>query len=159
MYNWGKVFKEELNAPIVFDGNIVLYPSIENLKDYFSWRMDDCHINNLYDTTYWALVKKGQMEEDTRKQLIGKLQKDKNDILHEMGINYNNEPLIFKRGLVLFRIAKKALIKDIKYSIDKLIYEGDDLIIQTLKENDSVVVCHENIIKADFWNKDIVNFD
>lgn len=116
-------------------------------------------MTNLYNTTYWALVNKGQSEEETRKKLIGKKQKDENDMLYGLGINYNNEPIIFKRGLVLFRVAKKTSIKDIKYSVDKLMYEGDDLIIQTLIENESVVVCHENIIKADFWNKDIVNFD
>lgn len=39
-----------------FDARIVLYPGIEDLRAYLSWRQVDCHINNLYNTTFWALV-------------------------------------------------------------------------------------------------------
>lgn len=58
-----------------FDGRAVCYPSVQNLRDYMSWRQVDCmapwcfftksrldadlpigHINNLYNTTFWALV-------------------------------------------------------------------------------------------------------
>ena len=63
-----------------FDGRVVLYPSSSNLRDYMSWRQVDCksiaaarktqtmlkyfvgHINNLYNTTFWALVQKGGMD-------------------------------------------------------------------------------------------------
>ena len=44
-----------------FDGRIVLYPSIEDLQAYLSWRQVDCHINNQYNTTFWALVQKGKL--------------------------------------------------------------------------------------------------
>ena len=39
-----------------FDARMVLYPAMESLRDYLSWRQVDCHINNLYNTTFWALV-------------------------------------------------------------------------------------------------------
>ena len=39
-----------------FDGRIVLYPSLDDVKAYLSWRQVDTHINNLYNTTFWALV-------------------------------------------------------------------------------------------------------
>jgi tRNA(His) guanylyltransferase len=39
-----------------FDGRLVLYPSLEDLKNYLNWRQVDCHVNNLYNTTFWALV-------------------------------------------------------------------------------------------------------
>jgi tRNA(His) guanylyltransferase len=42
-----------------FDARIVLYPSVNNLKDYFRWRYVDCHVNNLYNTVFWALVDVG----------------------------------------------------------------------------------------------------
>lgn len=66
-----------------FDGRVVQYPSVVNLRDYMSWRQVDCkwkvlvsmegdgdrglymrsgHINNLYNTTFWALVEKGEMD-------------------------------------------------------------------------------------------------
>ena len=28
----------------------------QNIKDYMRWRQVDCHINNLFNTTFWALV-------------------------------------------------------------------------------------------------------
>ena len=51
-------FARPLSIPS-FDGRIVLYPSIEDMKAYMSWRQVDCHINNLYNTTFWKLVKEG----------------------------------------------------------------------------------------------------
>ena len=50
---------EILDVPI-FDGRIVMYPSLKNLKDYFAWRQVDCHINNLYNTCFWKLVEDGK---------------------------------------------------------------------------------------------------
>lgn len=58
-------------------GRIVLYPSITAVRDYFSWRQADsmfliqhdrfpqpaehfeAHINNMYNTVFWALVLQG----------------------------------------------------------------------------------------------------
>ena len=47
-----------------FDARIVLYPSLADLKAYLSWRQVDCHINNLYNTTFWALVQRGNLSRD-----------------------------------------------------------------------------------------------
>lgn len=44
-----------------FDGRTVLYPNQHILRDYLSWRQADCHINNLYNTTFWTMVLKGGM--------------------------------------------------------------------------------------------------
>lgn len=75
-------------API-FDGRAVAYPSLDNLRDYLSWRQADStllaapremmtalvvlimltlavsagHINNLYNTVFWTLVIKGGLGE------------------------------------------------------------------------------------------------
>ncbi|KAJ4292825.1 tRNA-His guanylyltransferase [Kalmusia sp. IMI 367209] len=63
------------------------------------------HINNLYNTTFWALVQQGGLENRTaEKELSGTVSADKNEILFSrFGINYNNEPEIFKKGSVLYR--------------------------------------------------------
>lgn len=62
VYYWSKFFLEEkLQYPPTFDGRIVLYPSDENLIDYMKWRQADTHINNLYNTTFWALVLNGSL--------------------------------------------------------------------------------------------------
>ena len=65
-----------------FDARIVLYPSIEDLKAYLSWRQVDCHINNLYNTTFWALIKQGHLTPAAAHQrLKGTVSSDKNEIL------------------------------------------------------------------------------
>lgn len=62
VYYWGKYFPDvKLKYPPVFDGRVVLYPSDENLIDYMKWRQADVHINNLYNTTFWSLVLKGNL--------------------------------------------------------------------------------------------------
>lgn len=59
VFFWSHYFKEVLKYPPAFDSRIVLYPTDDNMKDYLSWRQADCHINNLYNTTFWNLVLKG----------------------------------------------------------------------------------------------------
>lgn len=60
VYHWSEYFDTaKPQYPPVFDGRTVLYPSDHNMRDYLSWRQADCHINNLYNTTFWALVLKG----------------------------------------------------------------------------------------------------
>jgi tRNA(His) guanylyltransferase len=63
------------------------------------------HINNLYNTTFWALVEMGKMSNtEAEKRLNGTLAAEKNEILFsQFRINYNNEPEMFKKGSVLYR--------------------------------------------------------
>lgn len=81
IYLWSTYFPETpLTPPLPsFDGRAVCYPSVQNLRDYMSWRQVDCellpfpflnralltglgHINNLYNTTFWALVQQGGLD-------------------------------------------------------------------------------------------------
>ncbi|XP_013188891.1 probable tRNA(His) guanylyltransferase [Amyelois transitella] len=106
VYYWSKFFGDQsLKYPPIFDGRIVLYPSEENLIDYMKWRQADVHINNLYNTTFWNLVLKGNLTPlEAEKRLSGTVSADKNEILFkEFNINYNNEPEVFKRGTLLLR--------------------------------------------------------
>jgi hypothetical protein len=78
VFHWSKYFPDlQLQYPPAFDARVVLYPSDQNLRDYLSWRQVDCpclhlvnlpalnissisgHVNNLYNTTFWALVLQG----------------------------------------------------------------------------------------------------
>jgi tRNA(His) guanylyltransferase len=88
-----------------FDGRAVVYPSDANLRDYLSWRQVDCHINNLYNTTFWALVQQGGMSQTAAEEhLKGTVSGDKNEILFSrFGINYNDEPLMYRKGSCIFR--------------------------------------------------------
>ncbi|KAF1831170.1 Thg1-domain-containing protein [Decorospora gaudefroyi] len=107
VYSWSRYFPDKpLTPPLPsFDGRAVCYPSDTNIRDYLSWRQVDCHINNLYNTTFWTLVQQGGMgAREAEQRLKGTVSSDKNEILFkEFGINYNNEPECFKKGTVLYR--------------------------------------------------------
>lgn len=105
---WNIEFPEKPISPEripTFDARAVTYPNFETVKDYFSWRQVDCHINNLYNTTFWSLIQKcGMTTTESENYLKGTLSSDKNEILFsKCGINYNNEPEIFKKGTILLR--------------------------------------------------------
>ncbi|QRW13561.1 tRNA(His) guanylyltransferase [Ceratobasidium sp. AG-Ba] len=106
VFHWNTYFPDTpLAYPPSFDGRVVLYPGKQEVRDYFAWRQADTHINNLYNTTFWALVQQGGMtarEAETR--LKGTLSKDKHEILfQDFKTNYNALPERFKKGSVLVR--------------------------------------------------------
>lgn len=61
------------------------------------------HINNLYNTTFWALVLQGgQTEREAHNTLKGTYSKDKHEILFSrFGINYDKLPALFRKGTTL----------------------------------------------------------
>lgn len=63
------------------------------------------HINNLYNTTFWALVQQGGMTHtQAEEHLKGTVAADKNEILFSrFGVNYNNEPEMYRKGSVVYR--------------------------------------------------------
>ncbi|XP_049870180.1 probable tRNA(His) guanylyltransferase isoform X1 [Pectinophora gossypiella] len=132
VYYWSKFFPDEkLKYPPTFDGRVVLYPTEENLIDYMKWRQADVHINNLYNTTFWALVLKANLSPtQAEKRLCGTVSADKNEILFkEFNINYNNEAEMFKRGTLLL---KKTI------SVDSL-------------QKTVIVDVHDDMLKDKFW--------
>lgn len=104
---WPSFFPDQaLTRPYpTFDGRCVCYPKRNILRDYLSWRQADCHINNLYNTTFWNMVMKGGMTTtDAEQALKGTMAADKNEILFtKFGINYNNELQMFRKGTVIYR--------------------------------------------------------
>ncbi|KAI1774772.1 tRNA guanylyltransferase [Hypoxylon cercidicola] len=164
IYLWPTYFQDQLLSPPLpsFDGRAVCYPSVQNLRDYMSWRQVDCHINNIYNTTFWSLVQLGGMDaKDAENLLKGTLSADKNEILFsKFHINYNNEPEIFKKGSVIYR--DYELVEPGSHDVAK---EADELAepvqqSKTQNENDKkrrakarVTVDHLDIIKDDFWER------
>lgn len=133
VFHWSRWFGEEpLKYPPSFDARIVLYPTIENLKDYLSWRQADVHINNLYNTCFWNLVlRKGLSNQEAEERLRGTVSADKNEILfNEFEINYNKLPAIYRKGTIL-------LTKQIKL-------EGS-------KKKKVVIPIYDDLIKENFW--------
>ncbi|KAH8698817.1 putative tRNAHis guanylyltransferase [Talaromyces proteolyticus] len=144
-----------------FDGRAVVYPSARILRDYMSWRQVDCHINNLFNTTFWALVLKGGLTNiEAEKELSGTVSSDKNEILfRRFGINYNNEAEIFKKGSVAYRqyqledpssTAEKEL--EIQTNVKELSRTQQEK-LRKLRRKAAVVVEHVDIIKDEFWQR------
>jgi len=104
---WSQHFPDTpLTRPFpTFDARCVCYPKRKILRDYLCWRQADCHINNLYNTTFWNMVIKGETSQTNAElELKGTVSGDKNEILFKrFGINYNNEPMIFRKGSVVYR--------------------------------------------------------
>ncbi|RKF77128.1 tRNA guanylyltransferase [Golovinomyces cichoracearum] len=152
-----------------FDGRIIQYPSIENLRDYMSWRQVDCehsessHINNLYNTTFWSLIQLGGLDAATaEKELSGTLSADKNEILFSrFKINYNNEPEIYKKGSVIYhnyelidatmtcRVTDENSVQIGGLQISKAEEEKN----RKRKVKAGIILQHLDIIKDEFWVK------
>jgi hypothetical protein len=94
-----------LEYPPTFDSRVVCYPTLKAVRDYISWRQVDCHINNLYNTCFWALVLlDGRTEAEAEAALRVTKSDDKNELLFsKFGKNYNLEPAIFRKGSIIYR--------------------------------------------------------
>lgn len=98
-------------------------------------RQADVHINNLYNTTFWNLILNGGLtNSQAEEHLRGTLSSDKNEILFsKFGINYNNEPSIYRKGTILLR-------KRIKLP-------------NTLGKKQLIIPIHDDLIKEEFWKE------
>ncbi|EPS25404.1 hypothetical protein PDE_00337 [Penicillium oxalicum 114-2] len=133
-----------------FDGRAVIYPTARILRDYMSWRQVDCHINNLYNTTFWTMVQQGGLTNtDAEQELKGTVSADKNEILFKrFGINYNNELEIYKKGSVLYRQDED----DYAQSEPKQSRSQQEK-LKKLRRKAQVVVDHVDIIRDEFWER------
>lgn len=162
---WSTYFPDlPLSPPLPsFDGRAVLYPSVKNLRDYMSWRQVDCHINNLYNTTFWTLIQQGGMDAKTaEKELAGTLASDKNEILFSrFKINYNDEPEIYKKGSVIFRdyeLVEPGSIEHVDEDLANTMEIAELSKTQQEKEKKRrekavITVQHVDIIKDEFWER------
>ncbi|KAF8230588.1 tRNAHis guanylyltransferase [Tricholoma matsutake] len=168
VFHWSIYFPNvPLQYPPSFDGRIVLYPSEREVRDYFSWRQADTHINNLYNTTFWALVmREGQTTTQAHATLQGTVSKEKHEILFSrFQINYNSIEERFRKGSVLFRKTIKDLpdskgdapttnteaphhdvrtSENIRWSNGRKLEDGGG-------PKTKITVVHCDIIKDDFW--------
>lgn len=120
------------------------------------------HINNLYNTTFWALVQQGQMSPTAADEFLkGSIASEKNEILWaRFGINYNNEPEMFRKGSVVFR--EYALettlgrehdsdMDDSPTATEKSLSKTQAEKVRKAKQKAKVVTRHIDIIKDEFW--------
>ena len=145
VFYWKTFFASSLLYPPQFDGRTVLYPSLENIHDYLSWRQADCHINNLYNTCFWSLVNKGGLSAlNAELKLKGTLSKEKNELLFsEFNMNYNDISPVFKKGSIIVRQKVN----------EEILKEKDGELVRVIREKTDIVTCHEDIIGENFWKK------
>ncbi|PWY84112.1 tRNAHis guanylyltransferase [Aspergillus eucalypticola CBS 122712] len=164
IYLWGTYFPDTPLQPAAlpsFDGRAVMYPNSRIFRDYMSWRQVDCHINNLYNTTFWSMVLQGGMDRrEAELELKGTLSSDKNEILFKrFGINYNNEEEIYKKGSVLYRQYQLEESSDSSVQEETSPLQEDTPSktqqekIRKLRRKVQVVVDHVDIIKDEFWER------
>ncbi len=87
-----------LGALAVFDCRISQLPTVNLVVDYFRWRNEDAHRNALNAHGYWVLRKKGQSVTEATAGMKGLSVADKNELLFQNGVNFNDLPLWQKRG-------------------------------------------------------------
>ncbi|KAI8055338.1 putative tRNA guanylyltransferase-like protein [Syncephalis plumigaleata] len=139
--NWPRYFPDTpLQYPPSFDARAVCYPTSQHLRDYLSWRQADCHINNLYNTSFWALVQQGDLsEQEAEETLRGTFSADKNELLFtRFNVNYNTLPAIYRKGSIL-------------------VWERENIEVMTPKGEPTTRVKkvirlrHEDMIGDNFW--------
>ncbi|OCH94806.1 tRNAHis guanylyltransferase [Obba rivulosa] len=164
VYHWPQYLPDTpLKYPPSFDGRIVLYPSAKEVRDYFAWRQADTHINNLYNTTFWALVLQGgETTTQAHETLKGTVSKDKHEMLFSrFSINYNLLPARYRKGSILIREpippAAQAHSESAIVSPDVSTAEVQAASTPALKPEKkarvktTVILAHCDIIGDEFW--------
>jgi tRNA(His) 5'-end guanylyltransferase len=82
-----------------FDCRVCELPSAEHVRDYFRWRSEDAHRNALSAHCYWMLRKAGKSVAEATGQLLGMGVAEKNELLFQAGVNFNDLPAWQKRGI------------------------------------------------------------
>lgn len=85
-----------------FDCRIAQLPREADVVDYFRWRNEDAHRNALNAHCYWALRKDGMSVQQATNHLVGVSVGDKNELLYQHGINFNDLPNWQKRGIGVY---------------------------------------------------------
>jgi tRNA(His) guanylyltransferase len=137
VYLWSKYFPDtSLLYPPSFDGRGVLYVKEQTLRDYLSWRQVDCHINNLYNTCFWALVNEGGMStKEAEEKLRYTVSSDKNELLFsQFHINYNRIDEQYRKGSII------VWEKEYRSDTSNRCYNH-------------LKILHENLIDSTFWEK------
>lgn len=91
-----------LGQVATFDCRISQLPSIELVVDYFRWRNADAARNALNAYCYWTLRKQGESEQQAAGRLEGLSVGAKNELLFQLGVNFNDVANWQKRGVGLY---------------------------------------------------------
>jgi tRNA(His) guanylyltransferase len=91
-------FSLGLEAAAHFDSRVWVGARPEDVADYFRWRQSDAGRCCLNGWAYWTLRKAGRTVAEATGQLHGSAVAEKNELLFQHGINFNDLPSWQKRG-------------------------------------------------------------
>lgn len=91
-------FSHAFGAPAHFDSRLWMAPDEQDVFDYFRWRQADAARCALNGWCYWQLMKEGATAEQATRALHGKSAAQKNELLFQRGVNFNDVPLWQRRG-------------------------------------------------------------
>jgi tRNA(His) 5'-end guanylyltransferase len=91
-----------LGDPACFDSRISQLPRRNDVVDYFRWRQEDAHRNALNAHSYWMLRRDGLSAHQATARLVGMSIADKNELLFQNGVNFNDLPNWQKRGVGVY---------------------------------------------------------
>lgn len=91
-----------LGKRATFDCRISQLPNSSLVIDYFRWRNEDAARNALNAYCYWTLRKDNLDERAATQRLHGLSVAQKNELLFQYGINFNEVPSWQKRGVGLY---------------------------------------------------------
>lgn len=82
-----------------FDCRVIELPTESLVVDYFRWRSEDAHRNALNAWCYWKLREEGADVATATGRLEGMSVAEKNELLFQRGINFNDLPAWQRRGI------------------------------------------------------------
>ncbi len=91
-----------LGSHAAFDCRISQLPNENLVRDYFRWRNEDAHRNALNGYCYWQLRNDGASATQATKRMNKMSVAEKNELLFQCGINFNDAPNWQKRGTGLY---------------------------------------------------------
>ncbi|MCA9779627.1 MAG: tRNA 5'-guanylyltransferase [Candidatus Eremiobacteraeota bacterium] len=103
------VFSVALGEPAQFDSRIWIAGLEETVVDYFCWRQNDATRCALNGWAYWTLREDGLSAQEATVQLTGRNSSEKQELLFQKGINFNDLPGWQKRGsLISWGVTEKV---------------------------------------------------
>lgn len=95
-------FSLRLGQAACFDCRVAQLPNSETVIDYFRWRQEDANRNALNGHCYWTLRRDG-LDVDAATAALKRMSvADKNELLFQHGVNFNDLPDWHKRGVGLY---------------------------------------------------------
>lgn len=95
-------FSSLLGGMGVFDCRLSELPTAQLVVDYFRWRNEDAYRNALNAHCYWRLRQEQLNSTQASKQLENLSVAQKNELLFQRGINFNDLPAWQKRGIGVY---------------------------------------------------------